>query len=506
MKDRLKNIIENFKKFKVLIIGDAILDTYIKGSTDRICREAPVPVINVMENEHDCGGAANTAINVAALGAEACFLSVIGKDENGKELLEVLKKHKVNVNYMVRDKGRKTIAKKRVTASSSILLRIDDGDTFPVSENSQMELIRVIKSIYNSVDAIIISDYGYGVVNESFILTLKKLMEKKPKTLVIDSKDLYRFKSLQPTAVKPNYEETVKLLQMQKLIGKERAAQISAFGRKLFEVTGAQCIAATLDMDGTVLLEKGKKAFRILSVPQDHSKAIGAGDTFISAITLAFRSGASAQESAKIASAAAAIVIQKEGTEVCTFNELKLHFSEEKKHSLDLAGLIQKVKEMKSEGKKVIFTNGCFDILHRGHISFLNKAKAFGDALIVGINNDESIRRIKGSDRPINRLEDRIAVLEALLPVDYLISFSEDTPAEIITALKPDVFVKGGNYTIESIPEAFLVRQLGGEVKIIPFAMKQSTTRLIKKIRSTGPVVNRLKKLKNEYAKASGME
>jgi D-beta-D-heptose 7-phosphate kinase/D-beta-D-heptose 1-phosphate adenosyltransferase len=506
MKDRSKDIIENFKKFKVLIIGDAILDTYIKGSTDRICREAPVQVINVLGNVHDCGGAANTAINVAALGAEACFLSVIGKDENGKELLEVLKRNKVNVNYVIRDKERKTIAKKRVTASSSILLRIDDGDTCPVSENSQSELIRVIKSIYRSVDAIIISDYGYGVVNESLIVTLRKLREKKPKILVVDSKDLYRFKPLQPTAVKPNYDESVKLLQIPKLFGSERVRQISAIGKKLFEVTGAQCIAATLDMDGTIVFERGKKSFRIFSVPQDHSKTIGAGDTFISAITLAFCSGASARQAAKIASAAAAVVIQKEGTEVCTSNELKLHFSEEKKHSLNLEGLMQKVKEMKSEGKKVIFTNGCFDILHRGHINFLNKAKAFGDVLIVGINNDESIKRIKGSDRPINRLEDRIAVLEALHPVDYLISFSEDTPAEIITALRPDVFVKGGNYTVESIPEAFLVRQLGGEVKIIPFALKQSTTQLIKKIRGTRPVIKQLKNLKNDYAKASGME
>jgi D-beta-D-heptose 7-phosphate kinase/D-beta-D-heptose 1-phosphate adenosyltransferase len=240
-------------------------------------------------------------------------------------------------------------------------------------------------------------------------------------------------------------------------------------------------------------------------VPEDHRKAIGAGDTFISAITLAFCSGASAQQAAEIASAAAAIVIRKDGTVVCGLNELKLHFNENQKYSLSLDDLKRKVQEMKNEGKQIVFTNGCFDILHRGHINFLNKAKDFGDILIVGINNDKSISRIKGKDRPINNLEDRIAVLAALHQVNYLISFSEDTPEEIIRVLKPDVFVKGGTYTVDSIPEAQLVKQLGGEVKIIPFALKRSTTQLIKKIRDTGQKKIRLGKLKNRYAKTNRM-
>jgi D-beta-D-heptose 7-phosphate kinase/D-beta-D-heptose 1-phosphate adenosyltransferase len=488
MKDQLKNLIEDFRKFKVLVIGDSILDTYIKGSTDRICREAPVPVINVLEYEHDCGGAANTAINAAALGAETFFLSVIGKDESGKELLEVLKRNKVNVKYIIKEQGRSTIAKKRITASSNILLRIDDGNTGPVSENSQEELNRIIKNIYKSVDAIIISDYGYGVINKSLILTIQKIRDKRQNILVIDSKDLYRFKCLRPTVVKPNYEESIKLLQLPKLLGNERVNQISANEKKLFEVTGSQYIAATLDAEGTILFEKGKKALRIFSIPQDHKKAIGAGDTFISAITLAICSGASAPIATEIASAAAGIVIQKDGTVVCGINELKLHFNENKKCSLSLTELKHKVQEMKDEGKKIVFTNGCFDILHRGHINFLNKAKDFGDVLIVGINNDESINRIKGEDRPINKLQDRIAVLAALHHVDFLIPFNEDTPDEIIRALKPDVFVKGGNYTMESIPEAALIKKLGGEIRIIPFALKRSTTLLIRKIRRTSPL------------------
>jgi D-beta-D-heptose 7-phosphate kinase / D-beta-D-heptose 1-phosphate adenosyltransferase len=506
MKDHLKNLIEKFKSIKVLVIGDAILDTYIKGSTDRICREAPVPVINVIEHEHDCGGAANTAINVSALGAETYFLSVIGRDESGKQLLNVLRKNKVNIKYTIRDKERTTIAKKRITASSSILLRIDDGDTSPISKEMQCELNSILKDIYKSVDAIIISDYGYGIVNETLILTLQKLRENNPNILVIDSKDLYRFKELYPTAVKPNYEESIRLLQLPKLLDNQRIKQISSNGKKLFDITGAKYIAATMDVEGTVLFEDGKKISRAFSIPQDHRKAIGAGDTFISAITLALCSGASAQQAVEIASAASAIVIQKDGTVVCTLNELKLHFNENQKYSFNLEDLKRKAQEIKNEGKQIVFTNGCFDILHRGHVNFLNKAKDFGDVLIVGINSDKSISRIKGKDRPINSLEDRIAVLAALHQITYLISFDEDTPEEIIRALKPDVFVKGGNYTVDSIPEASLVKQLGGEVRIIPFALKRSTTQLIKRIRETGEKKNGLKKEKNEYPKTRRME
>jgi D-beta-D-heptose 7-phosphate kinase/D-beta-D-heptose 1-phosphate adenosyltransferase len=506
MKDQLKSIIENFKTSKVLVIGDAILDTYIKGSTDRICREAPVPVINVLDHEHDCGGAANTAINIAALGAETYFLTVIGKDESGKHLLDVLKKNKVNIQYTIRDKSRTTIAKKRVTASSSILLRIDDGDTVSVSQEIQEEMNRLLESIYEDVDAIIISDYGYGIVNESMILTLQKLRMNKPGILVIDSKDLHRFKKLNPTAVKPNYDESIKLLELPRLLDNERVKQISSNGKKLFEITGAKYIAATMDVDGTVIFENGKKVYRVFSVPEDHRKAIGAGDTFISAITLALCAGASAQHAGQVASAAASIVIQKDGTVVCSANELKLHFNENHKYAFKLEDLKRKIQEMKKEGKQVVFTNGCFDILHRGHINFLTKAKEFGDVLVVGINDDKSINRLKGKDRPINNLEDRIAVLAALHQIDYLISFQDDRPEEIIRALRPDIFVKGGNYTLDSIPEAPLVKQLGGEVRIIPFAIKRSTTQLIKRIREGNPEGNRNNQAKHNYAKTRGLE
>jgi D-beta-D-heptose 7-phosphate kinase / D-beta-D-heptose 1-phosphate adenosyltransferase len=249
------------------------------------------------------------------------------------------------------------------------------------------------------------------------------------------------------------------------------------------------------------LFEKGKNPYRLYSEPQDNRRSIGAGDTFISALALAITSGADYKLSSEIGAAAASIILKKEGTVVCTSNDLKDYFNENPKYVADLKELSDKLKELKSEGKKIVFTNGCFDILHRGHVNFLNHAKAYGDVLVVGINTDESIRRVKGEERPINTLEDRIEVLSALHSVDYLISFEEDTSAELVKALSPDFFVKGGTYTIESIPEALLVKQMGGEVKVIP-STNHSTTSLIHKIRD----VNFHPHQEKEYAKASGLE
>ncbi|MFL5728041.1 MAG: D-glycero-beta-D-manno-heptose 1-phosphate adenylyltransferase [Cytophagaceae bacterium] len=505
MKEQLKNLINKFKEYKVLVIGDAILDTYIKGNTDRLCREAPVPIIDVETHEHDCGGAANAAINVAALGAETWFLSALGKDESGKALLDVLRKAGVNTEYIVRDRKRKTLAKKRVTASSSIVLRIDEGNTDTVTALIEEELIKNLKRLYKSVDAVVISDYSYGIITDSMIRTLKELRVKNPKPLVIDSKELHRFKDLAPTAVKPNYEEAIRLLNLPRLHGNERVIQIMEQGRKLMEITGASNVAATIDADGILLFEKRKKPYRIFSTPQDHRNAIGAGDTFISALALAFCAGASPSEAADIAAGAAAIVIRKEGTVTCSSENLKESLGESAKFLIDARILNEKLEMLRKEGKRIIFTNGCFDILHAGHINLLHEARKLGDILVVALNSDESIRKIKGDDRPVNSLSDRITVLTALDSVNYLISFDDDNSTGLVKMLRPDVFVKGGNYTIQTIQEAEAVKAYGGEVRIIPISIKTSTSAVIRKIRSS--ISGRLKTTKQKYyAKASGME
>lgn len=485
MKKRIGALIEKFKDYKILVIGDAILDTYIIGTTDRVCREAPVQVVSVQEEEHLCGGAANVAINVAALGAETYFLTVIGNDESAKTLLNVLRQKNIHTEYIIQDRQRTTLAKKRITASSNILLRVDEGGTDPLSVPLDERLCDKMKKLYQAVDAVVLSDYSYGVVTTALIRALGQLRADVSKPLIIDSKELHRFREIRPTAVKPNYEETILLLDKKKVVHEERVTQVLEHGKNLSEITGAGLVAVTLDNEGVILFEKGRKPYRVLAVAQDNKNSIGAGDTFISALTLALTAGTTSQMATEIAAAAAAVVVQKEGTVVCSGAELKSYFNPNPKYIQNREELLYKAGELKKEGKKIVFTNGCFDILHKGHVTFLNQAKALGDILIVGINADESISRLKGPERPINSLEDRIAVLAALQSVDYLVSFEEDTSIEILKGIPPDIFVKGGDYTVESIPEAALVIELGGQVKIISLVNNRSTTSLIKKIQDS---------------------
>lgn len=501
MTDRIKSIIDNFKQLKVLIVGDAILDTYIKGTTDRICREAPVPVVNVHEQEHQCGGAANTAINMAALGAEVYFLTVLGKDSNARELLDVLKKNKVHTEAILQDKARVTIAKKRIIASSNIILRVDEGTNTDISEACEKALFKKFTELYKVVDAVILSDYGYGVITEAIINKMAAFALPHTKPLVVDAKDVARFKAVKPTAVKPNYEEVIKLLNIEKL-SVNRPKQILSHAKDVMELTGASKVAVTLDVDGVLLFEQGQKPYRILCKPHDNNQAIGAGDTFISAFTLSLAYNLNGQIAAEIAAAAAAIVLEKEGTAGCSNSELKSYFNPIPKHISSTDDLGKIVAALKKKGKKIVFTNGCFDILHSGHITLLNKARQLGDVLIVGVNNDESIRKIKGEGRPINKLEDRLTVLGGLQSVDYLIDFEEVSPTHIIKAVHPHVFVKGGNYKEGSIPEAPLVKKQGGVVKIVPYIDDYSTTQIITKIKHTEKDTQ-LQEEEHKYGKAS---
>jgi D-beta-D-heptose 7-phosphate kinase/D-beta-D-heptose 1-phosphate adenosyltransferase len=263
--------------------------------------------------------------------------------------------------------------------------------------------------------------------------------------------------------------------------------QLLSQEKQLLERTGAACVAATLDADGALVLRKGQRPVRLNAVPRDNKNSIGAGDTFISAMTLALACGQDGRQAAELGAAAAAVIMQKEGTAVCTNEELKACFRSNPKRVYDLKALAELVRARQKAGKRVVFTNGCFDILHTGHVTLLNKARSLGDLLIVGINSDASIRKVKGEDRPINTLEDRLTVLSALQSVDYLVSFDEDTAVSLVAALRPDLFVKGATYSGKTLPEAPVVEGYGGQVVILPPFSDGSTARLIEKIRGGTP-------------------
>ena len=475
-------IIEQFKSLKVLVIGEAILDVYLQGTANRFSREAPVPIIDVEKIEEMPGGGANTAVNVRKLGAETFFLSVIGCDQHANTLRAKFKKLGIK-NYSLVDEKRQTLLKKRIIARSQMLLRYDLGTTTPIEEATEQKLIEIIIDLYPEIDVLIVSDYGYGILTKNIISTLSKLQNSLPRIVAVDSKYLEKYQSLTATIVKPNYEEVLKLLDLKALKEKGiKSQQILPYGEKILEATGATIAAVTLDTEGALIFEYGEKPYRTFAVAKENSKTSGAGDTFISAFALSLAVGAKTDTASEIASAAASIVVSADGTISVEKEELESLFLSRKQ--LEKEQLQEKLLLYRKTGKKIVFTNGCFDILHKGHVAYLRRAKKLGDILIVGINSDESVKRLKGINRPINPLEDRMEVLSSLESIDHIISFTEDNPVNLINIIRPDIFVKGGDYTRQTLPEANLVERLGGKVEILPLVADHSTTEIIKRIRS----------------------
>lgn len=485
MSHALIDLIERFRGLDVLVIGEAMLDSYLEGTTDRLCREAPVPIVALDGRRDAAGGAANTAVNAAALGARVHFLSAVGDDAEGALLRRVLESEGVLTEDLLVEPGRRTLAKTRVVAASQLLVRFDQGNTGPVAAATERALLRRLSALFPKCDAVVVSDYGYGILTPRVLTALASLQRRSPRVLVADSKDLTAYREVRPWAVKPNYEEAVRLLAGEYGgASRSRADAIAGCGECLLERTGARMAAVTLDTEGAVVLERDRPPYRTYSKPTQHSRAAGAGDTFLATLALALAAGAETPAAADLASAACAVVVAREGTVACSARELGDRLAGETKPVADRDELLRRLDAHRRAGRRVVFTNGCFDILHRGHITYLSQAKALGDVLVVGVNSDDGIRRLKGPTRPINALEDRVQVLAALSCVDHIIPFDEDTPCELVRAVRPDIFVKGGDYTRDRLPEAAIVEGYGGEVKILAFVADRSTTDIIERIQA----------------------
>ena len=483
MNTSLQQYVDAFAGQRVLVLGEAMLDSYLEGSVGRFCPEAPVPIVAVSERRDVPGGAANTAVNVHSLNGAVHFLSVVGDDAEGALVRQALAERGLSTEHLLPCTSRRTLAKQRILAASQLLLRFDQGSTDAVDSEMEQALLDRLVALYPQCDAVILSDYNYGILTPRIIRVLADLQARWSRVLVADSRRLAVFRDLGLTACKPNYEQAAHLLGGG-ILGncRVRADGVVPYGERLLELTGAQIVAVTLDAEGAVIFERARPPYRTYANAVRRAFVAGAGDTYTAALTLGLAAGAPTVAAAELASAASAVVVGKERTATCSAQELRDFVAAEGKYIPDLMRLSARVEAYKQQGRKVVFTNGCFDILHRGHITYLHQAKMLGDVLIVGVNTDAGIRRLKGSGRPINTLEDRLQVLAALSCIDHLIAFSEDTPCNLIRALKPDVFVKGGDYTRARLPEAPLVEQFGGVVQILPLLPNRSTTRLIERI------------------------
>ena len=458
----------------VAVIGDVMIDAYIWGSCNRISPEAPVGVVASKEQTFRLGGAGNVVRNLVSLGANVSLFSVVGNDENSKILDSIIDK-KTN-SLLIKEDSRITTKKMRIMASKQQVLRIDEEVTTPISKESQNKLLEAIESQIKNFDIILISDYAKGVITKELSESLIKLAKKSNIPILIDPKgeDYSKYKGA--TLLTPNKKEASIATNIE-LNSQESIYRATKY---LKESLNLDYGLITLSEDGIAILDK---EFEIVpTIAREVYDVTGAGDTVLAALGVAIANLADIKSAAKFANAAAAVVVAKVGSATATIEEIK-EFSKDR----DIEDKIISPKEAKkiiekkrAKGKRVVFTNGCFDILHRGHAYYLKEAKKLGDTLIVGLNSDESVKRLKGKSRPINNQEDRAYLLSALESVDYVVIFNEDTPYDLIKEIKPDILVKGADYKGKEVVGSDLV----DEVKLIDFVEGKSTTNIVNRARS----------------------
>lgn len=467
----------DFPSVRLLVAGDVMLDRYWYGSTSRISPEAPVPVVAVNMTEDRPGGAANVALGLAALGVQTRLCGKVGDDEAGDTLQRLMQERGIGC-ALERSSQRPTITKLRVISHQQQMIRLD----FEADSDTGAELaIENFKSELAQVDAVIFSDYAKGALNnmETFIA----LARKAGKPVLIDPKQsdfsVYRGATL----ITPNRHE------FERIVGRCRSEdELCEKGFALLEQMQWQALLLTRGEEGMTLLEQGRPPLHIPAQAHEVFDVTGAGDTVIAVTAAALAAGQSLQEAARLANLAAGVVVGKLGTATVTLAELELAANPQKAHQSQQCvtteqALLKHIAASRRRGECVVMTNGCFDILHPGHVAYLEQARKLGDRLIVAVNDDASVRRLKGPSRPINGLDHRMAVLAGLASVDWVVPFSEDTPARLIEAIAPDVLVKGGDYHIEQIAGHKSVLARGGEVKVLPFLEANSTTDIIKRIR-----------------------
>lgn len=488
----LVDVVRGFRSLRVLVIGDAMLDSYVEGTAARLCSEGPVPVVRTRSERHLPGGAANTAANLRALGADVMFLGIVGNDHGGSLLQSALEAARVDAGWLVVDSAATTLRKQRIIADGQYVVRVDDGDTLACSPVGQHALIERLDHAFTLADVVVVSDYGYGACPDHLIARLVELRTARPIPLVVDSKQLRRFATARATIVTPNHVEA-RLLVEGGQISREGQASVSEMtdvGTRLLREIDAEITAVTMASDGVVLVSRDGVIGHVPAHQVPNPADVGAGDTFSSALALALASGAEPLAAVRIGIDAAGIAVAKPGTSVVDHQELLQRVSLRELASDSVARtqrgeverLVERLLTERLRGRTVVFTNGVFDILHAGHVRFLREAKALGDVLIVGVNSDRSAARLKGKSRPINHERDRLALISALDAVDHTVLFDEDTPEAMIRALRPDIHVKGGDYERVELPEEQAVVAGGGRVVILPLAGELSTSDIVDRI------------------------
>ena len=478
----VESFFERAASVRVLVIGDLMLDEYLWGKAERISPEAPVQVVEVVREDLRLGGAGNVVHNLAALGAKVSICSVIGDDENGVLLRRAFQAKGVDLAGLFDDPDRRTSKKTRVIAAHQQIVRIDRETSSPIGALCEEAMLAYLEASCRSFDVIVVSDYLKGVLTPDILSAVCQAGRRLAIPVVVDPKGDDYGKYRGATLLTPNRKEA------------EIASGVAITDLETLEKAAAGLLSR-LDLDALLITrsEAGMSLFRqqgeavhIPTVAREVFDVTGAGDTVISVLSLGLACGLALPEAAWVANVAAGIAVGKLGTSTVSPQEIVaevshgLKDSDSKIKNLDVLARI--IASERSRGKRVVFTNGCFDLLHVGHVKYLQKARTLGDLLVVGLNSDASVRRLKGERRPLIEESERAHILAALDCIDFVVLFDDDTPLKLIEALVPDVLVKGGDYRVEEVVGRELVEASGGRVELVQFVDGKSTSRIIEKI------------------------
>lgn len=474
--------ISAFSNCRILVVGDLMIDEYVWGSVDRISPEAPVQVVIVDREEYTLGGAGNVVNNLAALGAQVSVAGVIGTRADGDRLMGMFTAMDVDASGVVRDPVRPTTRKTRIIAANQHVLRIDRETRSSISEDAHQALDMFIRRKLPQSDVMLISDYGKGVVTPSLIQTAVRIADACGKIVIGDPKGVDFSKYAGLTLITPNQKEAA----LASGVDIADDAGLSQAAHRLLDISGVRHLLVTRGKDGMVLFEEGKSPYAIPAEARQVYDVSGAGDTVIAVFGLAVAAGRSFRQAAVMANTAAGLVVGKVGTATITPAELSTalrHDAISRKHK-SLAELSKIVSELRRKGNRIILTNGCFDLLHAGHIHLFSTSKEMGDVLVVAIDDDTSVRRLKGNGRPVIGARERVRILSALDSIDYVVVFSSEMLPQLIETLRPDVLTKGSNYTADTVLGHEQVERMGGRVALVEVTESISSSEIIQSIRS----------------------
>jgi D-beta-D-heptose 7-phosphate kinase / D-beta-D-heptose 1-phosphate adenosyltransferase len=470
------------KRPTVLVVGDVMCDTYVSGRIARISPEAPVPIFESTEQHQTLGGAGNVASNLQALGCDVRLLSIVGNDAGAYRVRELLRNQGIADTWLLEDSTRPTTEKTRLLAQQQQVLRLDQESRTPLARSQIACALTHAHSLMAEVDGVVCSDYGKGMCTADLLEPLFAMARASGHPIVVDPKkrDFSGYRGA--TVLTPNLTEAEQAsgMSLDDPAGMEQAVAT------LLSQSEAQALLLTRGKDGMSLFCPSQPPLHIPARAREVYDVTGAGDTVIATFSMGILCSLSLAEAARLANVAAGIVVGKIGTSVVSLEELREALSERyspyKKKILLRDELSVALQYHRQRGERIVFTNGCFDLLHMGHLHYLEEAARLGDRLVVGVNDDASVSFLKGEGRPVISQENRIRMLAGLACVDYVTVFSESTPLALLNAVRPDILVKGGNYTPETTVGRDEVEANGGTVKIVPYMPSVSTTNIIESI------------------------